>query len=103
MPGLEMSEETSKIIDELRKQGIREYYSDEDEKTFTASMSIQDTESGMYYNYDLTERPDVECIRELAKDPVVKVTFATEYGEYRMTNDGLLKMTEQYYMDPVAD
>ncbi len=103
MPGLEMSEETSKIIDELRKQGIREYYSDEREKTFTASMSIQDTESGMYYNYELMQRPDVESIRRLAKDPVVKVTFATEYGEYRMTNSGLLKMTEQYYMDPVAD
>lgn len=95
-----MSEETSLIIDGLRKKAIEEYYDQND--SFNGpitNMSISNKKQDLYYHYDLKGPLSIDVIRELAKDSAVDVFFMTEDREYRMLADGSLVLTQEFYAD----
>ena len=94
---LEMSEQTSEIIEEYRRKAIDYFYDQKEEHIINGTMTIRNyDQSSQFYQYDLEEFPDLETLKKLAQDPAVKIFIATFDREYRMKSDGTLMISELY-------
>lgn len=98
-----MSEETSDIIEKYRQDAIEYFYEKKFEDSDNGSMYISDKENNKYYQYYLKNSPDLETIRKLAKDPAVSVTITTFEREYKMLSDGTLELIIDYSNDVTKD
>ena len=93
-----MSEQTSDLIERYRKKAIAYYYEGGgyDDSRTTGSMYITDTDENRYYQYQMNEFPDLETLKLFAQDPIVKVVFSTEKGQYQLMADGTFKAIQIY-------
>ena len=91
-----MSDETSDIIDELRKDAIEYFYENKSEISDEGMLYISNRDDNKYYNYRMRKVPDLDVIKKLAKDPAVDVTITTDNKEYQMLPDGTLKVLFDY-------
>lgn len=94
---LSMSQETSDLIEKFRSQAITDFYAPENEGMFGNMYISYKKDGGDYsYNYLLYKEPTFAELKTLAKDKAVEIVMNTDFGEYRMKEDGTLEVISSW-------
>ena len=94
---LSMSQETSDLIEKLRSQAITDFYAPENEGMSGNMYIAYRKDGGDYsYNYLLYKEPTFAELKTLAKDKAVEIVMNTDFGEYRMKEDGTLEVISSW-------
>ena len=90
---MKLSASTMAIIEELRQQGISDFYEKPKYGSYWLHLNIVNSEYGSSksYSYQIKDQLDMKTILELAKDEALMVSIETSEHQYFLQKDGTLK------------